>query len=109
MDITPKTKLLDLLNEFPEIENKIMSLAPPFKNLKNPILRKTVGKLATLEKVATIGGLDVGDFMNEIRNDAVVISNNPVTINSCVLWRLLFSFFRALINGMDKPISIKPK
>jgi|SaaInlStandDraft_4_1057021.scaffolds.fasta_scaffold05737_2 hypothetical protein len=79
MDITPKTKLLDLLNEFPEIENKIMSLAPPFKNLKNPILRKTVGKLATLEKVATIGGLDVGDFMNEIRNE---IGLESVDINN---------------------------
>lgn len=69
MDITPKTRLLELLNAFPEIEPKIMTLAPPFKNLKNPVLRKTVGKLATLEKVATIGGLDVSDFMNEIRRE----------------------------------------
>ena len=78
MDLTPKTRLLDLLNEFPGLEEKVMALAPPFKNLKNPILRKTVGKLATLEKVSKIGGLDVGDFMNELRNE---IGMDPVEMD----------------------------
>ena len=44
-----------------------MSLSPAFKNLKNPILRKTVGKLATLEKVAQMGDKDVVTFINELR------------------------------------------
>jgi len=69
MDIKPKTKLLDLLNEYPELETQVVEMAPPFKNLKNPILRKTVGKLATLEKVAKIGGIDVGVFINDLREE----------------------------------------
>ncbi|MBT3179505.1 MAG: DUF1858 domain-containing protein [Candidatus Marinimicrobia bacterium] len=67
MEIKPKTKLLDLLNQYPELEPKVISMAPPFKNLKNPVLRKTVGKLATLDKVAKIGGVDLNVFINELR------------------------------------------
>ncbi|HDY75231.1 MAG TPA: DUF1858 domain-containing protein [Candidatus Marinimicrobia bacterium] len=69
MDITPKTKLMEILNAYPELEEKVIAMAPPFKNLKNPILRKTVGKLATLAKVAHIGGLDVREFVNDLRSE----------------------------------------
>jgi hypothetical protein len=67
MDIQANTKLFDLLKDYPHLEEKIMSIAPPFQNLKNPILRKTVGKLATLEKVAKIGNLEVMEFVNTLR------------------------------------------
>jgi hypothetical protein len=67
MDITSKTKIYDLLQEFPVLEEQIMNMAPPFRNLKNPVLRRTVGKLATLEKAAQIGGIDVAHFVNTLR------------------------------------------
>ncbi len=69
MNITPSTKLFDLLAEYPALEEKIIGIAPPFKNLKNPVLRRTVGKLATLEKVALIGELDVNEFLNTLRRE----------------------------------------
>jgi hypothetical protein len=52
MEITSHTKLLELLNEYPALEEQIINIAPPFKNLKNPVLRRTVGQLATLAQVA---------------------------------------------------------
>jgi hypothetical protein len=51
MDISAQSKLFDVINAYPDLEKFIVDLAPPFKNLKNPVLRKTVGKLATLEKI----------------------------------------------------------
>lgn len=69
MDIQAHTKLFDLIMSYPQLEDKIISIAPPFQNLKNPILRKTVGKLATLEKVAKIGNLEVLDFVNTLRRE----------------------------------------
>ena len=69
MDIQTHTKLFDLLDLHPELEDKIMQIAPPFKNLKNPVLRKTVAKLATLEKVAKIGNLDVIELVNQLRHE----------------------------------------
>jgi hypothetical protein len=70
MEITAKTKLFDLLAQYPALEDKIIHIAPPFKNLTNPVLRRTVGKLATVEKAAQIGNIDVLSFVNLLRREA---------------------------------------
>ena len=67
MEITRNTKLFDVLEAYPFLEEKIIGVAPPFKNLKNPVLRRTVGRLATIEKVAEIGGVDLNRFVNVLR------------------------------------------
>jgi hypothetical protein len=67
MEITSQTKLFDLLEAYPELESQIMNIAPPFQNLKNPVLRRTVGKIATLEKVAQVGGMDAAKLVNTLR------------------------------------------
>ena len=63
MEISANTKIDELLKEYPFLENFLVSLSPKFKGLKNPIMRKTIGKVATLGKVAGIGGLDPDDFL----------------------------------------------
>ena len=67
MEITAKSKLIDVLNEYPQLEEQIIQAAPVFQNLKNPILRRTVGRMATVEKVVQIGGLDLTTFVNLLR------------------------------------------
>ena len=67
MDIQADTKLSELLAAYPELEHKIIDMAPPFRNLRNPVLRKTVARLATLEKIARIGNIEVGKFVNMLR------------------------------------------
>lgn len=67
MEITRESKLLEVLEAYPFLESQIMNIAPPFRNLKNPILRRTVGKLTTLEKVAQVGGLDINNLVNTLR------------------------------------------
>jgi hypothetical protein len=67
MEITSNSKLFDVLEAYPFLEAQIVNIAPPFKNLKNPVLRRTVGKLATLETVAQIGGMDVTRLVNTLR------------------------------------------
>ena len=63
MEISANTKIDKLLKEYPFLEDFLVTLSPKFKGLKNPIMRKTIGKVATLGKVAGIGGLDVDDFL----------------------------------------------
>ncbi len=70
MEITAKSKLIDVLNEYPQLEEQIIQAAPAFKNLNNPILRRTVGRMATIEKVVQIGGLDLTTFVNLLRRRA---------------------------------------
>ena len=67
MEITSQSKLFDVLEAYPELEAQIINIAPPFQNLKNPVLRRTVGKIATLEKVAQVGGMDAGKLVNTLR------------------------------------------
>lgn len=67
MEITPQSKLFDVLEAYPQLEAQIIHIAPPFKNLKNPVLRRTVGKIATLAQVAQVGGMDVNKLVNTLR------------------------------------------
>lgn len=67
MLITKSCKLLDVLEAYPSLEEQIVNIAPPFKSLKNPILRRTVASLATIEKVAQIGSMDVARLVNTLR------------------------------------------
>jgi DUF438 domain-containing protein len=66
MEISANTKIDDLLKEYPFLEDFLVTLSPKFKGLKNPIMRKTIGKVATLSKVAGIGGLELDDFLNAL-------------------------------------------
>ncbi len=70
MEITSHSKLFDVLEAYPALEAQIVNIAPPFRNLKNPVLRRTVGKLATLEKVAQVGGMDADRLVNTLRRAA---------------------------------------
>jgi hypothetical protein len=67
MEISHHSKLFDVLEAYPQLEAQIINIAPPFKNLKNPILRRTVGKIATLAQVAQVGGMDANKLVNTLR------------------------------------------
>ena len=67
MEITSQSKLFDVLKAYPILQSQIINIAPPFQNLKNPVLRRTVGKIATLETVAQVGGMDPVKLVNTLR------------------------------------------
>jgi len=66
MNLNPKTKVNDLLASHPFLKDFLISLNPEFKMLDNPIMRKTVGKFATLGKAAMLGGMDVKKLLDDI-------------------------------------------
>lgn len=68
--ITPKTKIYDLLEAYPELEEPLIKAAPQFKKLKNPVLRKTIARVTNLSQAATIGGIRVEDLVNVLRQAA---------------------------------------
>jgi hypothetical protein len=65
--ISPKTKIYELLEAYPQLEETLIALVPPFKKLKNPVLRKTIAKITTLSQAAIIGGLKVEELINSRR------------------------------------------
>lgn len=68
--ITPKMKIYDLLEAFPELEKTLVEAAPDFKKLRNPVLRNTVARMATISQAATIGGIPVDQLVNTLREKA---------------------------------------
>lgn len=68
--ITPKTKVLELISHYPELEDKLIAYVPAFEKLKNPLLRRTVAKVATLQQAALIGNVPISDLINELRSAA---------------------------------------
>jgi len=67
MDINPSVTVHDLLETFPELEDKLIALAPPFKKLKNPFLRKSVAKVATIKHIASVAGIPLDELIHKIK------------------------------------------
>src|ERR1700693_259222 len=74
--ILPATKVAALLDRYPELEDVLIALAPPFKKLKNPFLRKGVAKVASLRQAAVVGGMPVSELVNKLR---AAIGQQPTT------------------------------
>ena len=65
--ITPRTKVGELLARYPELEDVLIAQAPQFAKLRNPILRRTVAKVATLQAAAATAGVDVMQLVRTLR------------------------------------------
>ena len=65
--VTPETTVGALLEAYPEVESVFVGLAPAFAKLRNPVVRRTVAKVATLEQAAKIGGVSLQEMVRTIR------------------------------------------
>ena len=70
IQITPEIKVAELLDNYPELEGKFIEIAPPFKKLKNPILRKTLAKVTTLRQASKVGEISLAELINQLRTAA---------------------------------------
>jgi len=57
MKIDKNVKILDLLEKSPYLIDVLVSISPEFRKLKNPLLRKTVGRLADLDHASKMSGV----------------------------------------------------
>jgi uncharacterized protein (DUF2249 family) len=77
--ILPSTKVAALLDRYPQLEEILIGLAPPFKKLRNPLLRKGIAKIASLKQAAAVGRLPVSDLVNKLRTavgqEAIALEN----------------------------------
>lgn len=68
--ITPDSKLGELLERWPGLEEVLLQLSPHFKALRNPVLRRTVAKVATLRQVSSVSGVALGVLVERLRAGA---------------------------------------
>jgi hypothetical protein len=67
LEITPSTKINDLLKAYPELEAVLLATAPPFKKLKNPFLRRGVARVASIRHISSVGNVPLDELVNKLR------------------------------------------
>lgn len=55
--LTPDTRIDDLVKAWPFLVDALADISPRFKALKNPVMRSTIGKVATLKMAAMMGSI----------------------------------------------------
>jgi uncharacterized protein (DUF2249 family) len=66
-EITLETKIADLLNDYDNMKDILIGINPKFKKLNNPVLRRTLAKIAGVKQAAIVGGMDPMDLLNQLR------------------------------------------
>src|SRR5690554_2825190 len=69
-NITPDTKVAELLKDYPELEGTILQFSPSFAALKNPVLRRTVARVTSLQQAAKVGNVNIVEMVNVLREAA---------------------------------------
>lgn len=68
--ITPDSRLGELLDRWPALEDVLLGISPHFRALKNPVLRRTIAKVATLRQVSKVSGVPLGVIVARLREGA---------------------------------------
>ncbi|MEE9150598.1 MAG: DUF438 domain-containing protein, partial [Thermoplasmata archaeon] len=80
MEISKETKLATLLDKYPFLVDFLVELSPVYRKLKSRVLRKTMGKIATLEKVASMGKMEVEELMKVIAREVKEKTNEVLEV-----------------------------
>jgi TusA-related sulfurtransferase len=76
LEILPSTTVHELLTAYPELEEKLIGIAPPFKKLQNPLLRKSIAKVATIKNISSVGNIPLEELVNKLREEVGQFESN---------------------------------
>jgi len=66
-EITFDTTIAELLNDYDGMKDILIDINPKFKKLNNPILRRTIAKVAGVKQAAIVGGMEPLELLNRLR------------------------------------------
>ena len=109
MELTPKTKLTVVLEEYPFLIEYLAGYNTKFAGLTNPVLRNTLAKTASLGRIATMGGIPVDELLMVVRDkiaeeagDSVEISLGGMPVTREDRRQVLAAIIRDLHAGVDR-------
>ena len=73
--INKETRVAALLRDYPETEELLIGMSPAFTKLRNPVLRRSVARVATLGQAAAVGRLPAAVLVNELR---AAVGQDPI-------------------------------
>lgn len=113
MKISPDTKINELLSEHPFIKDFLIELNPHFKALDNPIMRKTLGRFATLSKAAMVGGMDITELVSKIAAKIEAKTGNKVQVEDAATEATApdpeqrLAILKSIIEDLHKGVPVK--
>ena len=78
MRIGARTKVDDLLEQYPFLLDFLAGLSPRFARLKSPVMRKTIGRVANLNQVAGFGDIPLPELLSRIRSEIKRVTGEDV-------------------------------
>jgi len=87
-EITLETKIHDLLNDYEGMKEILIGINPKFKKLNNPVLRRTIGRVAGVRQAAIVGGMDPMDLLNQLRlavGQEPTCEDCPIKSDACLM------------------------
>jgi len=69
MGITESITIDELLSKYPYLQDYLIRRSPRFKKLTNPVIRSTMGKIATVAKAAAVAGIDPKQLVDELNEE----------------------------------------
>jgi DUF438 domain-containing protein len=78
----PASKLAPLLEAYPFLLEFLAGLSPKFQKLRNPILRKTLGKVVRLDQVARLGDFPVGSLLEAVAAEISRVTGEPIQVEA---------------------------
>ncbi len=74
-EITLETKIADILNNYEGMKEILIDINPKFEKLNNPILRRTIAKVAGVKQAAIVGGMEPIELLNKLR---LAVGQKPI-------------------------------
>jgi len=78
--LKPTSQLAPLIQAYPFLLEFLAGLSPSFRKLKNPILRRTVGKAATLDQAARMGDLPVDQLLEAVSAEIRRVTGESIKV-----------------------------
>lgn len=67
--LTPETRVHDLISDRPYLIDRLITLSPQFRALKNPLMRNTLGRVATLRRAAGMGDIGLESLLRALADE----------------------------------------
>lgn len=80
MDIRQDSNILDLLKQHPYLVDALAEYSPSFEKLRNPVLRNTLGRVATLGQAAGMAQVKPLDLLMFVAQEIMRQTGEPVTV-----------------------------
>ena len=104
--INTNTKIATLIKEHPDALEAIISIAPKFNKLRNPLLRKLMASRTSINMASKIGGCSANDFFKKLESLGFVV-DKAIAANDNNEQKKLPEFLKNIMPGMTVELDVR--